>query len=116
MGTGVEKQSKAKFAVDSIKSSLEDISKFQSEAESFYKQKLSLKNLTKERKKVISEICLAIVQGCEKSEWKDKLEEVVVNPSVLTSLGVNDGILEISNEHNLSLEASSILFYSQNLN
>jgi hypothetical protein len=40
----------------------------------------------------------------------------VVNPSVLTSLGVNDGILQISNDHNLSIEASSILFHSQNLN
>lgn len=115
-GTGIEKQSEANFAVDAIKSSLENISKFQANAESVYKQKLSLKTLTKEKKKVISEICLAIVQGCERSEWNDKLEQVIVNPSVLTSLGVNDGILEISNEHNLSLEASAILFHSKNLN
>lgn len=115
-GTGIEKQSEANFAVDAIKSSLENISKFQANAESVYKQKLSLKTLTKEKKKVISEICLAIVQGCERSEWSDKLEQVIVNPSVLTSLGVNDGILEISNEHNLSLEASAILFHSKNLN
>jgi hypothetical protein len=115
-GTGVEKQSKAKFAVDSIRSTLEDVSKFQAQSECFYKEKLSLKNLNKEKKKVISEICLAIIQGCEKSEWKNKLEQIVVNPSVLTSLGVNDGILQISNDHNLSIEASSILFHSQNLN
>ena len=115
-GTGVEKQSKAKFAVDSIRSTLEDVSKFQAQSECFYKEKLSLKNLNKEKKKVISEICLAIIQGCEKSEWKNKLEQIVVNPSVLTSLGVNDGILHISNDHNLSIEASSILFHSQNLN
>lgn len=115
-GTGVEKQSKAKFAVDSIRSTLEDVSKFQAQSECFYKEKLSLKNLNKEKKKVISEICLAIIQGCEKSEWKNKLEQIVVNPSILTSLGVNDGILQISNDHNLSIEASSILFHSQNLN
>jgi hypothetical protein len=115
-GTGVEKQSKAKFAVDSIRSTLEDVSKFQAQSECFYKEKLSLKNLNKEKKKVISEICLTIIQGCEKSEWKNKLEQIVVNPSVLTSLGVNDGILQISNDHNLSIEASSILFHSQNLN
>ena len=115
-GTGVEKQSKAKFAVDSIRSTLEDVSKFKAQSECFYKEKLSLKNLNKEKKKVISEICLAIIQGCEKSEWKNKLEQIVVNPSVLTSLGVNDGILQISNDHNLSIEASSILFHSQNLN
>lgn len=115
-GTGIEKQSKAKFAVDSIRSTLEDVSKFQAQSECFYKEKLSLKNLNKEKKKVISEICLAIIQGCEKSEWKNKLEQIVVNPSVLTSLSVNDGILQISNDHNLSIEASSILFHSQNLN
>jgi hypothetical protein len=111
-GTGVEKQSQAHFAVDAIKASVETISKFQKQAENLYKEKLSLKKLSKDKKDLIYDISLAIIQGCDKNKWNDKLNEVIVNPSILASLSVNPKILDISNEHELSLEASSILYHS----
>lgn len=114
-GTGVEKQSEAHFAVDAIKNSVNMISKFQADAEKLYKQKLSIKKLSNDKKGLISEICLAIMQGCEKADWENTLNQIIVNPSILTSLSVKEEILDIASLHDLSVEASTILYHSKNL-
>lgn len=113
VGTGVEKQAEARFAIDSIKNSIESISSLEREAENIYKQKLSIKKLSKDKKEVISQICKAVIQGSDKEEWDNTLQEVINNPSILTSLSVKDGILDISNRHDLSIDAATILYHSK---
>lgn len=110
---GAKANREARFSVDSIKKAYDIFEDFSERAFAKYKESLNIKRMTKEKKKVITEICGVILQGAEANEWDTLLEGGIKNPNTLMTLGVKPDVLDIAAEFDLSIDAAALLYHSE---
>ena len=78
------------------------------------KLKIGKKGFSKEQEKMVDKLCESVVCATEKENWSDQIISCVNDFNIIEKLGTLDGVLDVSESHQLELYPSAILYHSQN--
>ena len=78
------------------------------------KLKVGKKGFSKDQKQMVDKLCESVVCATEKENWSDQIICCVNDFNVIEKLGTLDGVLDVSESHQLELYPSAILYHSQN--
>lgn len=92
------------------------IKKLESKAISLYKEKLGVKSLKENQKKLIPELCASVIVNSEINDWDSKIKEVVEDSTKLMSMNVSEGVLSLAAKHGLEEYPAAILYHSTKIN
>jgi hypothetical protein len=84
----------------------------ESVAKEIYKKELGIKRFNKEKKKLITDLCSAVIINSDATNWEQDLEEVILNNSKLLSLSTHPSVLSLAAEHQLDDYAAALLYHS----
>ena len=91
---------------------VENAKNLESLAKNIYKRELGVKRFNKEKKKLITDLCSAVIINSDAKDWEKDLEEVILNNSKLLSLTTHPSVLSLAAEHQLDDYAAAILYHS----
>ncbi|HCT52597.1 MAG TPA: hypothetical protein DF712_09065, partial [Balneola sp.] len=77
-----------------------------------FASKFGLKRMSKQKKEMVAQVCESIVIAKDSVDWESTLSEIVEDLDKLTSLAVNEKVLELGCQHQLDDLASAILYHS----
>lgn len=77
------------------------------------KESLGVKKLSKQQNNALEELCKKIVCAYEVDNWETKAIECVKDFNAIESLGLIEGISEISDAHQLDSYSAAILYHSK---
>ena len=77
-----------------------------------FASKFGLKRMSKQKKEMVAQVCESIVIAKDEADWEETLSEIVKDLDKLTSLAVNEKVLELGCQHQLDDLASAILYHS----
>lgn len=104
---------KASFSRKGIQETIGMIEKSRASAKEALKEVLNIKRFNKTQEKMLDKLCEAIICSTESENWNEELISCVNNFDNIENLGVIDDILNISDEHQLDVYSSAILYHSQ---
>lgn len=76
------------------------------------RKKLGKKKLKKSEESMVFELIESVVLSELEEKWEESLSRCIDNPDEIINLGINSKIQLISNEHDLDLYSSALLFHS----
>lgn len=77
-----------------------------------FASKFGLKRMSKQKKEMVTQVCESIVIAKDSADWETTLSEIVQDLDKLSSLAVNQKVLELGCQHQLDDLASAILYHS----
>jgi len=77
-----------------------------------FASKFGLKRMSKQKKEMVTQVCESIVIAKDSADWESTLSEIVQDLDKLSSLAVNQKVLELGCQHQLDDLASAILYHS----
>jgi hypothetical protein len=77
-----------------------------------FASKFGLKRMSKQKKEMVTQVCESIVIAKDSIDWESTLSEIVQDLDKLSSLAVNQKVLELGCQHQLDDLASAILYHS----
>jgi hypothetical protein len=104
---------KASFSRQGIQEIIGQIEKSRASAKDALKEVLNIKRFNKNQEKMLDKLCEAVICSTEPENWNEELISCVNNFDNIEKLGVIDNILNISDEHQLDVYSSAILYHSQ---
>jgi hypothetical protein len=104
---------KASFSRQGIQQTVGQIEKSRASAKDALKEVLNIKRFNKTQEKMLDKLCEAVICSTELENWNEELISCVNNFDNIETLGVIDDILNISDEHQLDVYSSAILYHSQ---
>lgn len=113
--SGIPQESSAKilYSRDNLQKTIyktEDLKKI---AQSEMKNKSSKKRLSKVEKKMLDELCAAIIISEESDNWENKIRQCIESSKSIESLGTKIEIQDIASDHELDLYSAALLFHSK---
>jgi hypothetical protein len=100
------------FSRDNIKEIIYSSEKLSESAYSLARKRFKKKRLNKAEKDMLDNLCETIILSSERETWDLNLDKCLENCSVIDNLNVLKDIENISNEFNLDLYSSSLLYHS----
>ena len=76
------------------------------------RKKLGKKKLKKSEESMVFELIESVVLSESEENWEESLSRCIDNPDEIINLGINSEIQFISNEHDLDLYSSALLYHS----
>ena len=76
------------------------------------RKKLGKKKLKKSEESMVFELIESVVLSESEENWEESLSRCIDNPDEIINLGINSKIQLISNEHDLDLYSSALLYHS----
>jgi hypothetical protein len=104
---------KATFSRKGIQETVGQIEKARASAKEGLKAVLNIKRFNKSQETMLDKLCEAVVCSTEIEKWNEELISCVNNFDNIENLGVIDDILNISDEHELDVYSSAILYHSK---
>jgi hypothetical protein len=104
---------KASFSRQGIQETIGHIEKSRASAKEVLKEVLNIKRFNKNQEKMLDKLCEAVICSTELENWNEELISCVNNFDNIEKLGVIGDILNISDEHQLDVYSSAILYHSQ---
>lgn len=89
---------------------VEDLNRF---AQAEMLKKTGAKKLSEQQQGMVSKLCESIVLASEKEKWQETAISCVNDFSKIEKLGILDGIYAVSDEHQLELYPSALLYHSK---
>ena len=84
----------------------------ESTAKQIYKKELGITRFNKEKKKLITDLCSAVIINSDAKDWEQDLQEVILNNSKLLTLSTHPSVLSLAAEHQLDDYAAALLYHS----
>ena len=106
--------SEDQFSRANIQNTIYEIENLRHMAFAKLKDKLNKKVFSKEQEKMVDKLCESVVCATEKENWSDQIISCVNDFNIIEKLGTLDGVLDVSESHQLELYPSAILYHSQN--
>ncbi len=104
--------SNSSYSKKSIVETTKRINEFELLAFREFASKFGLKRMSKQKKEMVAQVCESIVIAKDSVDWESTLSEIVEDLDKLTSLAVNEKVLELGCQHQLDDLASAILYHS----